>query len=76
MKSNGAADSAIWGWPIPPPTSRPCASMSADAKLIKTGAKAAKDGPVTVTGNYSFAGVEDKYFVAAFLPQPNPCRWP
>jgi YidC/Oxa1 family membrane protein insertase len=39
-----------------------------DAKLIKSGAKAAKDGPVTVTGNYSFAGIEDKYFVAAFLP--------
>jgi YidC/Oxa1 family membrane protein insertase len=41
-----------------------------DAKLIKNGAKAAKDGPVTVTGNYSFAGIEDKYFVAAFLPAP------
>jgi YidC/Oxa1 family membrane protein insertase len=40
-----------------------------DAKLIKSGAKAAKDGPVTVTGNYSFAGIEDKYFVAAFLPE-------
>jgi YidC/Oxa1 family membrane protein insertase len=39
-----------------------------DAKLVKSGAKAAKDGPVTVTGNYSFAGIEDKYFVAAFLP--------
>ena len=39
-----------------------------DAKLIKSAAKAAKDGPVTVTGNYSFAGIEDKYFVAAFLP--------
>jgi YidC/Oxa1 family membrane protein insertase len=40
-----------------------------DAKLIKSAAKAAKDGPVTVTGNYSFAGIEDKYFVAAFLPE-------
>jgi YidC/Oxa1 family membrane protein insertase len=40
-----------------------------DAKLIKNAAKSAKDGPVTVTGNYSFAGVEDKYFVAAFLPE-------
>src|SRR5579862_1669677 len=39
-----------------------------DAKLVKSGAKAAKDGPVTVTGNYSFAGIEDQYFVAAFLP--------
>jgi len=41
-----------------------------DAKLIKNGAKVAKDGPVTVTGNYSFAGIEDQYFVAAFLPEP------
>jgi len=40
-----------------------------DAKLIKTGAKVAKDGPATVTGNYSFAGIEDQYFVAAFLPE-------
>jgi len=40
-----------------------------DSKLVKTGAKAAKDGPVTVTGNYSFAGIEDQYFVAVFLPE-------
>ena len=39
-----------------------------EAKLIKNGAKTAKDGPVTVTGNYSFAGIEDQYFVAVFLP--------
>ncbi len=41
----------------------------AEAKLKKNGAKAAKDAPVTVTGNYSFTGIEDKYFVAAFLPE-------
>lgn len=41
----------------------------ADAKLIKTGAKAAKSGPVTVAGNYSFAGIEDQYFVAVLLPE-------
>jgi len=41
-----------------------------ESKLRKNGAKAAKDGPVTATGNYSFAGIEDKYFVAAFLPEP------
>ncbi|MGA3043775.1 MAG: membrane protein insertase YidC, partial [Bryobacteraceae bacterium] len=40
-----------------------------DAKLIKSAAKAAKDGPLTVTGNYSFAGIEDKYFVAVALPE-------
>jgi len=41
----------------------------ADSKLIKNGAKSAKDGPVTVTGNYSFAGIEDQYFVAVVLPE-------
>jgi YidC/Oxa1 family membrane protein insertase len=40
-----------------------------EAKLKKNGAKAGKDGPATVTGNYSFTGIEDKYFVAAFLPE-------
>lgn len=43
---------------------------SAEGKLVKTAAKAAKNGPVTVSGSYSFAGVEDTYFVAAFLPEP------
>jgi YidC/Oxa1 family membrane protein insertase len=38
-------------------------------KLVKTGAKSAKNGPLTVSGDYSFAGIEDQYFVAAFLPQ-------
>jgi len=40
-----------------------------DGKLVKNSAKSAKNGPVITTGNYSFAGIEDKYFVAAFLPQ-------
>ena len=40
-----------------------------DGKLVKSAAKAAKNGPVTATGNYSFAGIEDAYFVAAFLPE-------
>jgi YidC/Oxa1 family membrane protein insertase len=42
---------------------------ASEAKLVKTGAKSAKNGPVTVSGDYSFAGIEDQYFVAAFLPQ-------
>ena len=37
-------------------------------KLEKEGAKAAKDGPAPNKGNFSFAGIEDQYFVAAFLP--------
>ena len=37
-------------------------------KLVVTDAKSAKDGPVTATGNFSFAGVEDAFFAAVFLP--------
>ena len=39
------------------------------AKLVRSGARAARDGPVTLTGKYSFAGVGDQYFLAAFLPE-------
>ncbi|MCL4402626.1 MAG: membrane protein insertase YidC [Acidobacteria bacterium] len=42
---------------------------SADNKLVKHGAKDAKDGPVSSSGPYSFAGLEDTYFAAAFLPE-------
>ncbi|MCL5744616.1 MAG: membrane protein insertase YidC, partial [Acidobacteria bacterium] len=31
-----------------------------DGKLVKTAAKAAKDGPVTTAGDYTYAGVEDQ----------------
>ena len=41
----------------------------AAGKLVKTEAKSAKDGPVVSSAHYSFAGIEDTYFVAAFLPQ-------
>jgi YidC/Oxa1 family membrane protein insertase len=33
--------------------------------------KAASKGPVTNSGNFSFAGVEDGYFTAVFLPESN-----
>ncbi|MEO8027539.1 MAG: membrane protein insertase YidC [Bryobacteraceae bacterium] len=33
--------------------------------------KAGKDGPVTTSGTYSFAGLEDPYFTAVFLPKGN-----
>ena len=39
-----------------------------DAKLVTLDAKSAKNGPVTSEGNFSFAGIEDKYFAAVFLP--------
>jgi YidC/Oxa1 family membrane protein insertase len=36
-------------------------------KLQEQKAGAAKSGPVTASGNFSFAGMEDKYFTAVFL---------
>jgi YidC/Oxa1 family membrane protein insertase len=40
-----------------------------DSKLIKHQVKEAKDGPVTVSGAFSFAGLEDHYFAGVFLPK-------
>jgi YidC/Oxa1 family membrane protein insertase len=37
-------------------------------KLLSEAAKAAKNGPVNNDGSFSFAGLEDQYFTAAFLP--------
>jgi YidC/Oxa1 family membrane protein insertase len=36
-------------------------------KLVTTEVNAAKDGPLTHGGTFSFAGVEDQYFAALFL---------
>jgi len=41
-------------------------------KLVTTEAKEAKNGPVSVVGSFSFAGLEDTYFTAAFLPGSGP----
>ena len=38
-------------------------------KLIREAAKNAKNGPVTADGQYSFAGIDDQYFAAVFLPE-------
>jgi YidC/Oxa1 family membrane protein insertase len=43
----------------------------AAGKLITKDAKAEKDGPVDFTGNYSFAGLDDKFFAFVLLPQDN-----
>ncbi len=43
----------------------------AQSKLITQDAKSAKNGPVPASGSYSFAGIEDNYFAAAFLPEGN-----
>jgi YidC/Oxa1 family membrane protein insertase len=40
-------------------------------KLNELTARSARNGPVTSTGNYSFAGVSDSYFAAVFLPESN-----
>ena len=40
-------------------------------KLVEQGAKAANNGPVTATGNFSFGGVGDNYFEAVFLAEGN-----
>jgi YidC/Oxa1 family membrane protein insertase len=40
-------------------------------KLIRDGAKSAKNGPADSDGSFSFAGIDDQYFAAAFLPPPN-----
>jgi YidC/Oxa1 family membrane protein insertase len=40
-------------------------------KLVSEAAKSAKNGPVRADGSFSFAGIQDQYFTAAFLPPPN-----
>lgn len=40
-------------------------------KLITKDAKSVKDGPYTTSGNFSFAGLDDKYFAWVFLPKDN-----
>jgi YidC/Oxa1 family membrane protein insertase len=44
---------------------------TADNKLIEKDAGAAKKGTVTDSGTFSFAGIEDTYFAAVFLPKDN-----
>jgi YidC/Oxa1 family membrane protein insertase len=38
-------------------------------KLIKKNVKDAKNGPITDSGNYTFAGLEDNFFAAVALPE-------
>jgi len=39
-----------------------------NSKLVKNAVKSADKGPVNTSGQYSFAGIEDKYFAAVALP--------
>ncbi|MGB9606200.1 MAG: membrane protein insertase YidC, partial [Bryobacteraceae bacterium] len=41
----------------------------AAGKLITQEAKAARNGPVVTTGPFTFAGIQDTYFAAVFLPR-------
>ena len=38
-------------------------------KLVENEVSVAEDGPATTSGTYSFAGIEDTYFLGVFLPQ-------
>jgi YidC/Oxa1 family membrane protein insertase len=38
-------------------------------KLVEQRASAAKNGPVTASGNFSFAGIADTFFAAVVLPE-------
>jgi len=40
-------------------------------KLVEQRASAAKNGPLTASGNFSFGGIADKFFAAVFLPDGN-----
>ena len=42
------------------------------SKLQVKQGKDAKDGPISVSGQFSFAGLEDSYFAAVFLPGNKP----
>ena len=44
---------------------------SAESKVLRDGAKYAKEGPRNTDGTFAFAGLEDQYFTAAFLPKGN-----
>jgi len=41
----------------------------AENKLFEQSASAAKYGPAAATASFSFAGIEDQYFAAVFLPE-------
>ncbi len=41
------------------------------SKLITKDAKAAKDGPITIQGNFSFVGLDDRFFAFVLLPRDN-----
>ncbi|MGD0435307.1 MAG: membrane protein insertase YidC [Bryobacteraceae bacterium] len=41
------------------------------AKLVTKDARSVKDGPIVTSGNYSFAGLDDRFFAFVLLPKDN-----
>jgi YidC/Oxa1 family membrane protein insertase len=82
VRENGTAVPHLIAWRggFGDPSSGPAAQRTisfdlTDSKLIAHAVKDAKNGPVIAEGNYAFAGVEDTYFTAAFLPgSPGPMK--
>ena len=70
-RRSGAAVSAIWPCRTPPDQQGTIHYDTEKDKLIRRAAKSAKNGPVNADGSFSFAGIDDQYFAAAFLPSPN-----
>ncbi|HUA21586.1 MAG TPA: membrane protein insertase YidC [Bryobacteraceae bacterium] len=46
-------------------------SFLSQGKLFTRDAKSVKDGPVVTTGDYSFAGLDDRFFAFVVLPKDN-----
>jgi YidC/Oxa1 family membrane protein insertase len=44
---------------------------TSDSKLITKTAKDAKNGPITNSGDFTFAGIEDGFFASVALPEKN-----
>jgi YidC/Oxa1 family membrane protein insertase len=40
-------------------------------KLVTKDARSVKDGPIVTSGNYSFAGLDDRFFAFVLLPKDN-----
>jgi YidC/Oxa1 family membrane protein insertase len=46
-------------------------AQGSGGKLITKDAKSVKDGALSSSGNYSFAGLDDRFFAFVFLPRDN-----
>lgn len=57
--------------PSPASTQRTLYFSVPENKLVELHVSAAKNGPATAKGDFSFAGVADTYFAAVFLPTAN-----